>query len=200
MIEEKLQKCRVDLQKKKLKKSGENKFAKFKYFELADFIPTVNEMFNENKMFSNFSIQGEVATLTITDCEDKTSQTFTSNIADADVKGCTAIQSLGAVHTYLKRYLYLNALEIVENDALDASVGSEEFTPKKQQPKKQVKCGATTEDAQIYINVAHIDDLESLRGYYEANKEYVKDKKAFYDWIQDRRAALIEIREKFGGQ
>jgi hypothetical protein len=131
MIEEKLQKCRVELQDKKLKKSGENKFAKFKYFELSDFLPTVNKMFADNKIFSNFSIQGDIATLTITDCEDKTSQTFTSNIADADVKGCTAIQSLGAVHTYLKRYLYLNALEIVENDSLDASVGAKEFQVEK---------------------------------------------------------------------
>ena len=44
-IYEKLQECRVELQKMNLKKTGENKFAGFKYYELADFLPTVNELF-----------------------------------------------------------------------------------------------------------------------------------------------------------
>lgn len=195
MIEQKLQKCRVELQKKGLKKSGENKFAKFKYFELGDFIPTVNEMFNENNMFSNFSIQGDIATLTITDCEDKTSQTFTSNIADADVKGCTAIQSLGAVHTYLKRYLYLNALEIVENDALDASVGSKEFEPRKTYAPKTK--GATVDDANIYVALSKINDIDTVKEYYEVNKLNVSDRKAFHEMAIKRIDALKEIASKF---
>ena len=194
MIEEKLQKCRVELQKKGLKKSGENKFAKFKYFELGDFIPTVNEMFAENKMFSNFSIDGNIATLTIIDCEDKTSQIFTSNIADADVKGCTAIQSLGAVHTYLKRYLYLNALEIVENDALDASVGAKDIEPAKTITKQK---GATNDDAQIYINLSKINEIDTVKEYYEVNKFNVNDRKAFHEMATKRIEALKEIAEKF---
>ena len=40
-IYEKLQTARVELQKTALKKSGVNKFAGFKYFELGDFIPAV---------------------------------------------------------------------------------------------------------------------------------------------------------------
>lgn len=193
MIEQKLQKCRVELQKKGLKKSGENKFAKFKYFELADFIPTVNEMFAENNMFSNFSIDNNIATLTIIDCEDRTSQIFTSNIADADVKGCTAIQSLGAVHTYLKRYLYLNALEIVENDALDASVGAKDFEPKKTTSHK----GANIDDAQIYINLSKIDDISAIKSYYEVNKFNVNDQKTFHEMANQRIAKIKEIANKY---
>lgn len=188
MIEQKLQQCRVDLQNKKLKKSGENKFAKFKYFELSDFIPTVNQMFAENNIFSNFSICGEIATLVITDCEDKTSQTFTSNIADADVKGCTAIQSLGAVHTYLKRYLYMNALEIVENDTLDAIVKNKTHSEK---PK---------DDTAIYIALAKIEDVDTIKSFYEANKENVKDRIAFHEMAQNRIKAIKEIKAKYGGE
>lgn len=120
-IYEKLQLCRVSLQNKNLKKSGKNKFAGFEYFELRDFLPTINELLCENGLFSNFSIKDGQATLTITD--GKSSIEFTSPTASADVKGCTPIQSLGAVHTYMKRYLYLNALEIVESDMLDSQVG-----------------------------------------------------------------------------
>ncbi len=180
MIEEKLQKCRVELQNKKLKKSGENKFARFKYFELGDFIPEVNKMFYENKMFSNFSICGDFATLVITDCEDKSFQTFTSNIADADVKGCTAIQSLGAVHTYLKRYLYLNALEIVESDMLDSSVGSQKFEPKK--TKK--------DDTEYYLAVSKITTIDELNQFWLDHKNDVQDMERFKSICASRKKVL----------
>lgn len=173
MIEEKLQKCRVELQNKKLKKSGENKFAKFKYFELGDFIPEVNKMFYENKMFSNFSICGDIATLVITDNEDKSFQTFTSNTANADVKGCTAIQSLGAVHTYLKRYLYLNALEIVESDMLDSSLGAKD-------------------DEQYYLAVSRITSIEELNNYWKQHKNEVQDTEQFKNICASRKAILSE--------
>lgn len=123
-IYEKLQNCRVELQKMKLKKSGENKFAGFKYYELADFLPSVNELFLKYKMFSDFSIRNEEAILTIINMEKVEDYCiFTSPIAEANIKGCTPVQSLGGVHTYLKRYLYINALEIVENDMFDSKVG-----------------------------------------------------------------------------
>lgn len=120
----KLQNCRVELQKKNVKKSGQNKFAGFNYYELADFIPVVNEMFAQNGLTSVFSIIDNTASLTIINCEKpEENVVFTSPIADANIKGCTPVQSLGGVHTYLKRYLYLNALEIVECDMLDSKVG-----------------------------------------------------------------------------
>ena len=126
MIYEKLQKCRVELQNLKLKKSGKNNYAGFEYFELKDFLPTVNELFAKNKMFSNFSMDSNIAELEIIDCEDKTSVKFTSPIAELELKGCNKIQALGGTHTYLKRYLYINALEIVEADLFDAVTGKEE--------------------------------------------------------------------------
>lgn len=119
-IYKKLQEARVKLQSSKLKKSGKNKFSGFQYFEIGDFLPKINEIFNELGLCSNFSIKEKVASLTITDCDNlEQIIVFESPVASADLKGSTPIQSLGAVHTYMKRYLYLNALEIVENDILD---------------------------------------------------------------------------------
>ena len=37
------------------------------------------------------------------------------------LKGCHPIQNLGAVQTYIRRYLWVTAMEIVEHDALDSS-------------------------------------------------------------------------------
>ena len=45
-----LQKCRVELQKKNLKKSGHNKFAGYTYYELADVLPTINQLMLENNL------------------------------------------------------------------------------------------------------------------------------------------------------
>lgn len=128
----KLQECRVELQNKNLKKSGRNDFANFNYYELADFLPAINILFNEKGLFSAFSIKEEQATLQVIDIETGEEITFESPIAEANVKGTTPIQSLGAIHTYMKRYLYLNALEIVENDHLDGQVGKMEVEPKEE--------------------------------------------------------------------
>jgi hypothetical protein len=136
-IYSKLQKCRVELQEMKLKKSGENAFAKFKYYELADFLPQVNDLFDKYNLFSNFSIREGIAFLKVVNTEKLDEiETFESPIENVELKGCTAIQGLGAVHTYMKRYLYLNALEIVEADVLDPNVGSDKIPTKKTGVKK----------------------------------------------------------------
>lgn len=121
----KLQCARVELQKMNIKKSGENKYSGFKYFELKDFIPPLNEILAKNRLCTNFSISNGQAELTIINGEaPEQTIVFTSPIAEAPLKGCTPIQSVGAVHTYMKRYLYLNALEITEDDILDKEAGN----------------------------------------------------------------------------
>lgn len=127
-VYEKLQECRVQLQQMNLKKSGRNKFAGFNYYELADFLPAINELFKNVGLVSVFNIhEGEASLTIINSNKTEESVSFTSPIADANLKGCTPVQSLGGVHTYLKRYLYINALEIVENDMLDSKVGDMEL-------------------------------------------------------------------------
>jgi hypothetical protein len=69
-IYKKLQKCRVEIQNKNLRKSGENKTEKFKYYELGDFLSTINELFLENELSSNFSIVDDMAILEIVDCSE----------------------------------------------------------------------------------------------------------------------------------
>ena len=43
----KLMKARIKLQGMELRKSGENKFAGYKYFELGDFLPQVQQIFHD---------------------------------------------------------------------------------------------------------------------------------------------------------
>lgn len=183
---QKIAKARVMLQRKNLKKSGLNKFSQFKYFELADFLPAVNEIFDELGLYAEFFItpedrsiddgtgqilvQPEIAHLNIYNSDDPTGQArhFTSMIAEAGTKGATPIQQLGSVHTYMRRYLYMEALEIVESDALDAVAGSDKAVqaePKKQKPKQE----ATEQITGIqYASPIQIEKITKLfEGYPE---------------------------------
>ena len=120
-VHKKLMEARLLLQHAPLKKSGHNKFAGYSYFELGDFLPTINSIFYKTGLCGVVSFGKELASLTITDTEDGSEIVLTSPMAEANLKGCHPIQNLGAVETYTRRYLWVSAMEIVEHDALDSS-------------------------------------------------------------------------------
>ena len=95
--------------------------AGYSYFELGDFLPTINSIFYKTGLCGVVSFGKELASLTITDTEDGSEIVLTSPMAEANLKGCHPIQNLGAVETYTRRYLWVSAMEIVEHDALDSS-------------------------------------------------------------------------------
>ena len=180
-IYQKLQKCRVELQAMNLKKSGNNKFAGYTYFELGDFLPHVNKLMLDHNLASNISFSTELATLTIIDA-DKPSDTltFTSPMSDANLKGCHAIQNLGAVQTYLRRYLWTNAMEISEHDALDAVTG------KAQSKKTEEKSDIRKEIGKMLMEMANNDTEKAslmLEAYttFEGKNGTVKGRKSVKD-------------------
>jgi len=122
----KLMTARMQLMDAPLKKTGHNKFAGYYYFELGDFLPSIQTIFAGLGLCGIVSYGTDIATLTITDMEDGTSLVITSPMSTAALKGCHEVQNLGAVQTYIRRYLWVTALEIVENDVLDATTGSVE--------------------------------------------------------------------------
>ena len=155
-IYQKLAATRIEVQKKCTKKSGENKFAGFRYFELKDFLSVATEELAKQGLVALFNIKTvndigygespnpvllntqEIAELKITDGERDI--IFQSPTAEANVKGAIDIQNLGSKHTYLKRYLYMNALELSESDAVDATIGKEkEEKPSKPATAAQIK-------------------------------------------------------------
>jgi len=121
----KLNEARQKFHELKLTKTGENKFAKYKYFELGDFLIPALKVFNDAGLCAVVSFDKETAVMTIRDL-DKPDEaiTITSPMGSADLKGCHEVQNIGAVETYQRRYLWVAALEIVEHDALDATTGN----------------------------------------------------------------------------
>jgi hypothetical protein len=119
-VYKKLQEARVILHKTQLNKSGKNKFAGFSYFELADFIPQITEIFNKLGLCGIVSFTADTAYLTVHETEGDGFVTFTSPLVMAENAKGQAIQSLGSTHTYFRRYLWLMCMEIIENDVIDA--------------------------------------------------------------------------------
>jgi hypothetical protein len=138
-VHKKLMAARVALQGINLKKSGQNKFAGYSYFELGDFLPFIQDIFNKIGLCGVVSYNNEYAQLCITDVEDGTVIVITSPMAEANLKGTHPIQNLGAVETYQRRYLWMTAMEIVEHDILDASEPIKETKPVATLPKPEAK-------------------------------------------------------------
>jgi hypothetical protein len=134
-VHKKLMQVRVELAHLGPQRTGHNKFAGYKYFELGDFIPPAMELFLKHGLCGVVSYSPDEATLCITDVEDGTVIVIHSPMATAALKGAHDIQNLGAVESYQRRYLWMTALELCETDPIDSA----EPIPKKDIPKPIVK-------------------------------------------------------------
>ena len=127
-IFEKLNEARLRFQNAGIQKSGKNAYAGYTYYELSDILPEVNKLANELKFCCVVNFENEIARLDFCDLEKDEKITFTSPMSSASLKGCHEVQNLGAVETYIKRYLYQNCFEIVESDVLDETMNPAEKT------------------------------------------------------------------------
>lgn len=158
-IYEKLAEARTRLN---VKKTGRNNFAKFGYFELADFLPEINLLAKELGFVCLVSFDAEKATMTIKDATGEGEIIFTSPMSTAELKGCHAVQNLGAVQTYLRRYLYQTAFEIVEAEQLDA------LPLDRQEQKQQVRAEEKKkidEEEYLKLKIALVEYIEE--GFFE---------------------------------
>lgn len=122
-IFEKLNAARLYFQNANVKMSGYNSFANYKYYELSDILPVINRAAKEIGFTCIVRFGKEEATLEFVDIEKSEEKiVFSSPMSTASLKGCHEVQNLGAVESYVRRYLYLTAFEIVESDCLDLTM------------------------------------------------------------------------------
>jgi hypothetical protein len=166
-VYQKLNEARDEFHQAKLKKSGHNKFANYYYFELGDFVIPALEIFRQIGLTSIISFGKEEASMTIVN-NDKPEEKIiiTSPMSSAALKGCHEVQNLGAVQTYIRRYLWVAALEVLEHDALDGTVGSEKKTIK---PTDGVIVSKDRQNiiADVAIAIADRINADDLIGAYE---------------------------------
>lgn len=133
---QKLLEARVKFLAAGVKKTGKNMHIKFMYFELEDIVPVATPIFAELGLLPLVNFTDEAATMTIVNV-DEPSETiqFTSPMRVIEGNAATnAVQALGASETYQRRYLYMAALDITENDTLDGTAGAPAPAPAPKAP------------------------------------------------------------------
>lgn len=199
----KLSAARIMLQEQPLTKSGANKFAGYKYFELGDFLPAIQRIFNEVGLVDVISFTADTATLTLYDSDNGQSIVFTSPMGSANLKGCHEVQNIGAVETYQRRYLYVTALAIVEADSLDAVTGNKDVEP----PKKAEKKPEPKDDPSFDVNT-FVDKMiewgqtaqsqEELTSLWKNNQASIDKLKSGHAELFKRLVSLFgELKLKF---
>lgn len=140
-LNESIIKIRVKLQNSKIKKSGKNKFAGFEYYELGDFLPKLNELMLEENINDLFTIENDEVKLILMKGEEKQEykmpfKIFETPLTKDGKQSMQDIQYLGALNTYYKRYLYLNAFGITDGEVIDSMNSEEIKKPIKQETKE----------------------------------------------------------------
>lgn len=166
----KLANARVKLQETDIKKSGFNKFSKFKYYELSDFLPSLNKINMDVGILPIFNMNNEKATLKIVNC-DKPEEfiDFEIPFVSSEVKGANAVQNLGGTETYLRRYLFLAAYEITDGEVFDALPESDKLPEK--QKKQEIK---NTEEIKV-LSEKQLSCINSLITKTKSNRDKIKE-------------------------
>lgn len=189
-VYQKLNAARDEFHQAKLKKSGHNKFANYYYFELGDFVIPALEIFKIHGLTSVISFGKEEASMTIVNTDKPEEKiVITSPMSSAALKGCHEVQNLGAVQTYLRRYLWVAALEIVEHDALDATTG--QTAAPKHRPTEGVLIDPKREgllrDVAISIK-DHMDQDDVMGAFEEASGITDPEEKTFLWGLLDSKS------------
>lgn len=123
----KIQSVKMKLLATNIKKSGYNKYAGYNYYELADFMPYIIKYCTEVGLFTAVTFDSVTARLIIRDVDKPEDYVdYASPIEELELKGCNKIQALGGIETYSRRYLYMSAFDLVENDMFDGVNGKKE--------------------------------------------------------------------------
>ena len=181
-IYQKIMQVRCDVIDAGIKKTGHNKFSNFWYYELKDFLSFTTKAFKNIKLYSKFSItpatptNAEMVTFKVVNSEKVDEvETYTLPTAECFIGqkkdgtgGADPIQNLGGKITYLRRYMYLIVLDLIEDDEVDAK----EQIAKKATPKKHVP---TTEprytDEKIAVETETFNGLSDTMKTIENFKE-----------------------------
>ena len=105
----------------RIQKTGKNSQLKAMYFQLDDIVPVAMPLFNEENLLPVMNFTDTECSLTIIDMlDDSKTLSFTAPVREWNGNAAvTPIQATGAMITYMRRYLYQIALDIVEVDEME---------------------------------------------------------------------------------
>ena len=142
-VYQKLIKAREQFLNFDVQKTGKNMHLLFKYFELDDIVPTAIRIFAAIGLVPVVNFTTDTATMTIVNTdnpEDTVAFVAPFNqiapiMSNTGKQATNEMQALGSSITYMRRYLYMMALDICESDSIDANAGKPVSVPAETAPK-----------------------------------------------------------------
>lgn len=130
-VYQKLIKARAQFLNADVQKTGKNMHLSFKYFELDDIVPPAIRIFSAIGLVPVVNFTADTGTMTIINTdnpEDTVSFVAPFNqiapiMSNTGKQATNEMQALGSSITYMRRYLYMMALDICESDTIDANAG-----------------------------------------------------------------------------
>ena len=180
----KLSAARVRFLEGGAKKSGKNMKMAYLFFELEDIVPTATRIFDDLGLVHFVRFTENEAFMTVVDSDNPESREvfsapFTVISPILNQKGAEVtneVQRLGASMTYMRRYLWMLAMDVVEADEMEARTGSDPAEkpastpiPKPQEVAKLKPPATPQQRAEIKQELAAVDEnademmLEALK-------------------------------------
>lgn len=183
-VYQKLLKARATFLKSDVTKSGKNMQLAFKYFELDDIVPIATKIFEEIGLISLVSFEGDKAVMSILNTENPDETvSFTAPFAPLEPivsntgkKATNEMQALGSSITYMRRYLYMIALDICEPDEIDNGLRGDE-TPAPIAPIPTIPAPVVAPTAPAPINLAPAADKPLTDANGNASETQIKQLK-----------------------
>lgn len=170
-----------------IKKEGVNSYAEYDYFRLEEIVPVKQAIFEKVGLCDVISFTDGMATLAIVNVDNPTEVvTFVSQLDRDESMIKNPIQKVGAVQTYVRRYLYMNALDIVEADAIELTTGKEDT----EEPKTKAKSTKSTRPKTNAEREEIAEDLTDSDG--EATTTQIKSIKKGLTKLRDKEDSDYE--------
>lgn len=129
-VYQKLILAREEFLKSEIEQTGKNMHLSFKYFELKDIVPTITKIFAKMGLLAimNFADRTGIVTIINTDNPEETIEFFAPFnqiepiVSNTGKQATNNMQALGSSITYMRRYLYLIAMDICVNDEIEPTI------------------------------------------------------------------------------
>ena len=136
-------------------KSGKNVHHAYKYFELEDIVPKATSIFEEIGLIAiTRFIKGQAIMIVVNTDKPEERINFLAPfrpikpiISNTGKQAMNDMQAMGASITYMRRYLYMMALDIVEGDTFDSGIYERPIETSQADKRDQVKKELTAPEA-----------------------------------------------------
>jgi len=185
-----------------INQSGKNMNLEFKYFELKDIVPTITKIFKDLGLVAVARFSDTVATLSIVNT-DNTEEVIEFPVPFNQIQPIVSnsgkqvtndMQALGSSITYMRRYLYLIAMDICVNDEVDGNIGANNTpAPEKKAPATPVQRQETKSAVTAPSEGATDLQIKGLKGVLKKLKEAQPDKEEFITEIVLETNTFTEV-------